>query len=97
MIAIPNMEKPKSCYLCTFRIIDPTDGSVCGCVVGHIQGIPLDQDRADDCPLIEIVRCGECTRRKKNGFCLEHNRYERNDDGFCSYGERRADENIENQ
>ena len=54
MIAIPNMEKPKSCYLCTFRIINPMDGSICGCVIGHIQGIPLDQDRATDCPLIEI-------------------------------------------
>lgn len=38
---------------------------------------------------IDLVRCGECARRKKNGFCLEHNRYERNDDGFCNYGERR--------
>ena len=43
-------------------------------------------------PTIDLVRCGECKRRKKNGFCLEHNRYEKNDDNFCSYGERRADE-----
>ena len=41
----------------------------------------------DDAPSIDIVRCGECSKRKKNGFCLEHNRYERNNDGFCSYGE----------
>lgn len=37
---------------------------------------------------IDLVKCGECMRRKKNGFCLEHNRYEKNDDNFCSYGER---------
>lgn len=38
-------------------------------------------------PTIEIVHCGECAKRKKNGFCLEHMRYEKNDNGFCSYGE----------
>ena len=37
---------------------------------------------------IDIVRCKECKHRKKNGFCLEHNRYEKNDNGYCSYGER---------
>ena len=39
-------------------------------------------------PSIDIVRCKECKRRKKNGFCLEHNRYEKNDNGYCSYGVR---------
>ena len=41
-----------------------------------------------DAPSIDIVRCKECKYRKKNGFCLEHNRYEKNDNGYCSYGER---------
>ena len=39
----------------------------------------------------ELVRCKECVHRKKNKFCLEHNRYEKNDDGFCSYGEREGE------
>lgn len=39
-------------------------------------------------PSIDIVRCGECAKRKKNKFCLEHMRYERDDNSFCSYGER---------
>ena len=43
-------------------------------------------------PSIGIVRCGECKKRKKNKFCLEHMRYEKDDNDFCSYGERRADE-----
>lgn len=43
----------------------------------------------DEAPSIDIVRCKECKRRKENGFCLEHNRYEKNDNGYCSYGERR--------
>ena len=42
----------------------------------------------DSAPSIDIVRCKECKRRKKNGFCLEHNRYEKNDNGYCSYGVR---------
>ena len=36
----------------------------------------------------ELVRCGECKYRKKNKFCLEHNRYEKNDGGYCHNGER---------
>ena len=42
-------------------------------------------------PSIDIVRCKECRHRKKNGFCLEHNRYEKNDNGYCSYGEREGE------
>lgn len=38
---------------------------------------------------IDICFCGECKKRKKNKFCLEYMRYEKNDEGFCSYGERR--------
>lgn len=55
-LIIKGLDMPKTCYLCTFRIIDPTDGSVSGCVVGHIEKMPLDQDRADDCPLIQIPK-----------------------------------------
>ena len=42
----------------------------------------------DSEPHINIVQCKECKHRKTNGFCLEHNRYEKNDNGYCSYGER---------
>ena len=42
-----------------------------------------------DVPDLNVVRCKECTHRKKNGFCLEHNRYEKN--GFYSYGEREGE------
>ena len=44
-----------------------------------------------DAPSIDIVRCKECRHRKNNGFCLEHNRYEKNDNGYCSYGEREGE------
>ena len=82
------MDMPEHCYECLLR-----QGNCCLLLYEAIPPtVPLT--RLDTCPLIEIdlVRCGECMRRKKNGFCLEHNRYEKNDDNFCSYGERRADE-----
>ena len=87
-VYIDGLDMPKSCGECKF---------FCGLGYGfhcYLNGkhITFIGEVEDFCPLIEIVTCGECSRRKKNGFCLEHNRYERNDDGFCSYGERRADE-----
>ena len=45
----------------------------------------------DSAPSIDIVRCSECRKRKKNKFCLEHMRYEKNDNYFCSYGEREGE------
>ena len=41
--------------------------------------------------MVSVVRCKECKHRKKNGFCLKHNRYEKNDNGYCSYGEREGE------
>lgn len=91
-VYIPNMEKPKDCYLCDF-----TNGYECwsnGEPWFDVKEVYAKRTLSPNCPIIDIVTCGGCSRRKKNGFCLEHNRYERNDDGFCSYGERRADGDI---
>lgn len=38
--------------------------------------------------VVEVVRCKDCKHRKKNTFCLHNMRYEDNN-GFCSYGERK--------
>ena len=52
----------------------------------------LDSYTIEGCPpSIDIVRCGECKKRKKNSFCLEHMRYEKDDKGYCSYGEREGE------
>lgn len=50
--------------------------------------IDIDSESFMNAPSIDICFCRECKHRKKNGFCLEHNRYEKNDNGYCSYGER---------
>jgi len=48
----------------------------------------FDTDAKHDAYCVgELIRCKDCSKRKKNKFCLEHLRYEE-DDGYCSYGER---------
>lgn len=55
---------------------------------GYFGTVPSEIDNAPTIDAVSVVRCKECVRRKNNGFCLEHNRYEKNDNGYCSYGER---------
>lgn len=43
--------------------------------------------------VVEVVRCKDCKHRKKNTFCLHNMRYE-DDNGLCSYGERKNHEKI---
>ena len=96
MIAIPNMEKPKDCKECQwhldFYIEDEQVGGLCT--------ITEKDDRENTCPLIEIdlVRCKDCkhydTESRTFPCCTDifgAVRY-MEADGFCSKGERRADE-----
>ncbi len=86
MIAIPNMSKPKDCYEC------PIAKSYLDCLMEKKYVCPIGH--TDDCPLIEIVRCGECKWLGVDDgmpFCYWWLR-EIEPDVFCSYGERRADE-----
>lgn len=90
MIAIPNMDKPKNCQKC----------------IEDCLNIPLDcypdeygENRKGEkivCPLIEIVRCGECRysdiiESTGQTECLARRGYWFVVDptGFCSYGERK--------
>lgn len=83
MIAIPNMSKPKICYMC------PLSDETYFCpIVG--EAIPRANRKLESCPLIEIdlVRCGECKYQymcghqiKRNGLTLKLT--------CCEYGERR--------
>lgn len=90
-----NMEKPKSCAECPFEVID-TSGHT-RCVL--LQEMIVDGNLFNRCPLEEInlVRCGECKYAK---YRIENIEYDKcmitqlfvNKNDFCSYGERRADE-----
>lgn len=86
MIAIPNMEKPEYCRVCHERL-------KCKQYDGEILHTP------DDCPLIDIVTCGECKwwnrdgkRKDGKGWCENAICGLTKPNDFCSYGERRADE-----
>lgn len=83
-IYIPNMKKPEYCRVCHERL-------KCKQYDGEILHTP------DDCPLIEIVRCGECkygTKIATTGkiTCnLDRQVWEKTD--FCSYGDRNSKNN----
>ena len=96
MIAIPNMDKPKSCDEC--RILRAEfDGSydkpITGCrqKMGKKNTLQEEWDALiPNCPLIDIVTCGECIcYRGDHNYCA--NDYFARENGFCSYGERRSE------
>lgn len=84
MIAIPNMSKPKNCKVCPFT-----------CEALQFFN---EKERPQSCPLIEIVRCGECKWSNKDNegtlWCEHAIGGIMKPTDFCSYGERRADGDI---
>lgn len=94
MIAIPNMSKPKSCAECEFNYcLEGGSYEWWECVILH-DDINQFDTRRTDCPLIDIVTCGECKWLGVDDgmpFCYWWLR-EIEPDVFCSYGERRTDE-----
>lgn len=55
MIAINNMRMPSSCELCYFKKTDPFDGrDYCNQLDAEHSTIIYEQDRLEDCPLIEV-------------------------------------------
>ena len=92
-VYIPNEDMPKDCFTC---FCYETEFNVCSLTGKRLDDIRI---RQDDCPLIEIVRCKDCkhydTESRTFPCCTDifgAVRY-MEADGFCSKGERRADEN----
>ena len=97
-VYIPNMEKPKDCYLCEF-----TNGYECwsnGEPWFDVKEAYAKRTLSPNCPLIEIdlVRCGECKHSKEwyRDRLMCHLWAEFGvsvfEDGFCNYGERRKED-----
>lgn len=88
-VYIPNMKKPKECGDCNFVQAFWDDKRwLFRCLV--------TDKIAEDCPLIEIVTCGECKHRDPEDKKCDSGMLERqgcifpvDDDYFCKYGERR--------
>ena len=91
MIAIPNMEKPKSCNECRYKMWTMNE-TFCN-LLDKMLG---DEDIRPDCPLIDIVTCGECKwgdmgideEGKLFWKCLGIHYGGTKPTDFCSYGER---------
>lgn len=62
MIAIPNLEKPKSCTECLFEVIDISGYP--RCVI--MQEMVVDGNLFNRCPLIDIIRCKDCNYLRCN-------------------------------
>lgn len=82
-VYIPNMKMPKSCE---------------DCIINEAGACKFDKNT---CPLIEVVRCKDCkhydTESRTFPCCTDifgAVRY-MEADGFCSKGERRADEHTD--
>ena len=97
MIAIPNMELPPWCGKCMLQ-----DGEICYAINENDIDSSLSlfdlEDlrnfcikRRDDCPLIDIVTCGECKHWYNDADCgmaCEYTNMGQPSDAFCSFGER---------
>ena len=81
MIAIPNIGNPQNCAECPISALSEFSGIVC----------KLNRNNnKSNCPLIDIVTCGECIcYRGDHNYCA--NDYFARENGFCSYGERRSE------
>ena len=86
MIAIPNIRKPQNCAECPISALSEFSGIVC----------KLNRNNNKrNCPLIDIVTCGECKHWYNDADCgmaCEFTNMKQPSDGFCNWGERRSDE-----
>ena len=99
MIAMPNMEMPKSCNECHWYYERYDEH----CTLGKFllrkyttdaceEPYTLNTQRHPNCPLIEIdlVRCGECEYADEYNHCKYSAWWNGNAD-FCSHGIRRKE------
>lgn len=101
MIAIPNMEMPTNCIDCiAHRSYDHDEYFWHGSNYCKALGKYFNKDKLDidpfkqihpDCPLIEIVRCGECKYYNGHEEYCEIDHFAR-ECGFCYSGKRKTDE-----
>lgn len=80
MLIHKTMKMPASCLSCW---IAPT----CEVWVREKSKYKGYDDRLDECPLEEVVRCKDCTYCN-NGWCYDFG-IRMNDNEFCSGGERK--------
>lgn len=105
-VYIPNMEKPKACEKCPMHSFTFGDEYIpshddCRSLKKWFNVKKLDIDPfkeiLPDCPILDIVTCGECKHWYNDADCgmaCEFTNMGQPINGFCSWGERRSDENC---
>ena len=84
-VYIKGMSKPKRCGECELWS---------NCFYPKNPYTEQDDYIADDCPLIDIVTCGECKHWYNDADCgmaCEFTNMGQPINGFCNWGERRAE------
>lgn len=95
MIAIPNMDQPKSCYNhCNFIAMEEV-----GCPLkDYIESHQYKNRTHPACPLIEIVQCKDCkwwdNNNGANRCTHESGGMWAKPNAFCSYGELKEKDNT---
>lgn len=98
MIAIKNMEIPKGCQNCMYfrkhlfgNGLDYSYSCVLGATEIPMPWIRQMEERASDCPLIEIITCKDC-RHKRGDVCRNY-RHIISDDFYCADAEKEVEVN----
>jgi hypothetical protein len=84
MVAVKGMKMPKSCMECL--LFDDEYGDC------NIMGEPkanMTEERAKNCPLVEIVTCEDCKFNDNNTCAIDG--FEVEDDYFCGCAESEVD------
>ena len=89
MIAIKDMEMPSCCNECP--MYQSEDSDYCDITGAWIKG--EEMKRHNDCPLVEIVSCKDCSIGGmecsiSGKYCIHIGKITE-DDFFCKYGERK--------
>ncbi|SDW48892.1 hypothetical protein SAMN05216391_10921 [Lachnospiraceae bacterium KHCPX20] len=88
MIAVKGMEMPKNCMECDFRKSDPFSSEVyCNKLSCNGNIIIYEDERLDNCPLVEVVTCEHCKHNCDNTCTIDGCGIA--DDYFCASAERR--------
>ena len=83
MIAIKGIKMPENCMNCPLF-----DGEYGDCnIIGETKA-DATEERAECCPLVEIVTCKDCDNRCTGGLCTKHN-ITVTKDFYCGDAEKR--------
>ena len=85
MVAIKGIDMPKECYRCPIM-----DGEYGVCQIIGEPKVDMTEERAKNCPLVEIITCKDCRYNYENNCDMYGCKVI--DEYFCAGAERREKE-----